>query len=84
MKATGRFCKKHGGDVEQGCLFLCDACARAGINPCKCGSPARAFGEAAMSSISCESCDQFLMGIWVNHIREKWTAGERGVLPDGK
>lgn len=74
-------CGKHGGDLQLGDAWLCDVCARDGIDPCSCGSPARLFGEALMSSVSCESCDQFVMGVDVEDIRSRWNSGERGVIP---
>lgn len=82
MKATGRFCKKHGGDLSLGDEWLCDTCARAGINTCKCGSPARAFSEALMSVVACESCDEFLMGVDIQDICDRWNSGERGYIKD--
>lgn len=80
LKATGRFCRKHGGDVPLGDEWLCDTCARSGITSCQCGSPARLFGEALMSVVACESCDESLMGIDVPDIRDRWNRGERGVI----
>lgn len=80
MASSNRFCHKHGGDIPFGDEWLCDTCARTGINTCSCGSPARYFGEALMGSISCESCDQFLMGVDIPDICERWNRGERGVI----
>ena len=79
--AYGRFCTLHGGDVSRSEAWLCDTCARQGINPCSCGAPARYFGEAMMTSVSCEACDQFVMQIaWKPDIRILWNQGARGVL----
>jgi hypothetical protein len=79
----GRFCTHHGGDVSPSDAWLCDTCARTGINPCSCGSPARYFGEALMTSVKCESCEQFVMQIaWQPDIRILLNQGLRGVLGD--
>jgi hypothetical protein len=78
-RARGRFCKKHGGDVGTGDEgWLCDTCARSGIDKCKCGGHARIFGEALMSSVFCEQCDERVSGVDVEDIRAKWNAGMRG------
>jgi hypothetical protein len=81
---TGRFCEKHGGDVsEQNAFFLCDTCSREGINKCECGGHARYFGEALMKSVSCESCDAFVMHVgWDFNVVHAWNRGERGVISD--
>jgi hypothetical protein len=77
---TGHNCATHGGDYKgPDKYFMCDTCARAGCNKCECGGHARAFGEAMMESVSCESCEQFLMGVGYNlNIKERWNNGERG------
>lgn len=84
---TGALCaKKHGGDYHgPDAGWYCDECARKGINPCSCGSPARYFGEALMCSVHCENnkCGEFLTGVGNNlNIRERWNKGERGVIED--
>ena len=48
------------------------------VKPCKCGQPARYFGEALMGSVSCTACDEFVMGVDVPDIRDRWNRGERG------
>lgn len=79
-RATGRFREKHGGDVPFGDEWLCDTCARRNINLCKCGNPARLFGEALFFSISCESCDEYIAGVDVLDICDKWNQGIRGFI----
>lgn len=74
-----RFCIEHGGDIQLD-KWLCDTCARKGIDKCKCGSHARFFGEALMFSVSCESCNEFVMGIDIRDIRDRWNRGERGFI----
>ncbi len=82
-RKRSRFCTRHGGDVSPSDAWLCDTCAREGINPCVCGSPARYFGEALMTSVKCESCDQFVMQIALKpDIRILWNQGFRGVLDE--
>lgn len=79
-KATGHLCAKHGG-AKNGPddFWLCDACARQGINLCSCGSPARYFGEALMCSVSCESCTEFVMLIGSSKkALQLWNEGVRG------
>lgn len=78
--ASGCFCAKHGGNLSIGDVWLCDICARQGIDVCSCGSPARVFGEAMLSSVSCESCNQFVAGVDVGDIRLRWNRGERGFI----
>lgn len=80
--ATGYLCIKHGGEkTNPDDFFLCDGCARDRINPCTCGSPARYFGEALMCSVSCESCDAFVMHVGLaKSVRELWNEGVRGVV----
>ena len=81
MSATGKFCEKHGGTVEQGdAYWLCDTCARTNINKCKCGAHARYFGEAMLRSISCEAeCGENLVTIcYDGDIRQMWNDGIRG------
>ena len=81
-KATGKLCEKHGGDCAgQDAFWYCDKCARDRIDPCKCGSPARYFGEALMCSVFCESCDEFVMHVGDEiNVRDKWNRGIRGVV----
>lgn len=80
-KASGRLCTRHGGDVSPSDAWLCDICTRNGIDPCSCGAPARYFGEAMMTSVSCEQCQQFVMQIaWKPDIRVLWNQGKRGVI----
>lgn len=83
-KSTGKLCPKHGGNCNSlDAYWLCDKCARAGINPCKCGSPARYFGEALMCSVYCESCDESVAIISdCVDIRQLWNDGYRGFLDD--
>lgn len=79
---TNRLCVEHGGDVDvSDAYFACDACARSGINKCACGSFARYFGEALMSSVSCESCNEHVshIGLGLN-MREAWNSGRRGEI----
>lgn len=79
MKASGRFCTNHGGDVSVYDSWLCDTCAREGINKCSCGSHARSFGEALMCSVSCESCKEYVMFIGMKpSVRDMWNKGLRG------
>ena len=77
-----RFCPKHGWDCDPyDAFWLCDTCARKDIDPCKCGSPARYFGEAMMKSVRCESCDEGLMTICCDEdIRKQWNEGKRGLI----
>lgn len=77
MKASNRFCKFHGGDISDGNEWLCDTCARQGINKCICGGHARIFGEGLASAVSCEDCDQSVGGIGVD-AKALWNSGVRG------
>lgn len=81
---VGRFCEKHGGDVSIGdAYWLCDTCARDGIDRCKCGSHARYFGEAMLSSITCEAeCGETLTVIGSSNTRKMWNEGRRGWVED--
>lgn len=77
-------CEKHGGNVSSDNLFLCDECARSGINKCRCGGHARIFGEALFATIKCESCGECLSGVgwdFCKSIKDKWNSGERGIFP---
>jgi transposase len=58
--------------------YDCDDCDGGRVKPCKCGQPARYFGEALMGSVSCTACDEFVMGVDVPDIRDRWNRGERG------
>lgn len=80
MGATGKLCVKHGGDCNPAdASWLCDECARTGINKCECGGHARAFSEAVMCGVSCESCRQSVVYIGFDRdIRELWNTGIRG------
>ena len=75
----GRLCKKHGGVPLGGDeSWCCDTCARGGINKCKCGGHARYFGEALMSSVTCEQCGDYVAGVDINEdIRALWNADRR-------
>lgn len=33
-----------------------------------------------MHAVSCEACDQFVQGVGVKDIRDRWNRGERGVI----
>ena len=79
---SGACCTKHGGDYcGPDAAWYCDECARDGIDPCDCGSPARYFGEALMCSVSCESCNEFVMTIADKvNVRDRWNRGERGLV----
>ena len=78
--ATGKLCAKHGGDCNPyDAGWLCDECARTGINNCECGGHARIFGEALMVSVSCESCSKSVMRVGYDiDIKGLWNAGVRG------
>lgn len=86
-----RFCQDHGGDLPYVEKFLCDTCAREGINRCGCGSHARLAGGKWLgkwlSGIVCERCDQvlFIFG-YCDDIEDRWNEGQRGYirLPDDR
>ena len=90
-KQTGKICPKHPNsnwaDPYSDAYWACDVCARKDINPCKCGSPAREFGEAMMCSVSCESesCKEHVwyVGDLLN-VREAWNSGLRGEIKETK
>ena len=76
-------CIRHGGALSYGNEILCDICARDGVNRCPCGSSARRFGEALMTSVSCETCHEFVMGVDLKEdIRDYWNRGERGFIEE--
>lgn len=77
---VGKFCEKHGGDVNLGdAYWLCDTCARKDINKCKCGSHARYFGEAMLRSVTCEAnCGESLATFGSSNVRKLWNEGLRG------
>lgn len=83
---VGRFCEKHGGDVSiSNAYWLCDTCARDGIDKCKCGAHARYFGEAMLCSINCEdNCGESLTTIndSSSNVRKLWNEGIRGRVED--
>ena len=81
-----KFCVKHGGkpsDMHPGDAgWLCDSCAREGINKCKCGGHARIFGEALMGWIYCESCDESVSKCLCDRgedVVSLWNRGIRGI-----
>lgn len=80
MSATGKLCAKHGGNCNPADAgWLCDECARTGINKCECGGHARIFGEALMVAVSCESCKQSVMRVGFGFdIKMLWNDGVRG------
>lgn len=78
-KQTFAPCKRHGGEGDR--YLSCHECITEGIDKCKCGGHARIFGEALMAGISCDDCDESLMGVgWDLKIRERWNRGERGEI----
>lgn len=74
-------CLKHGGDYAgQDAFWYCDLCARDQIDPCKCGSAARYFGEALCCTVTCESCDEFVTYVGCDvDVRDEWNKGNRGL-----
>jgi len=51
------------------------------LKPCDCGVKPVVFGEALMLSIRCPTCSgQFIMGVDVPDLRDRWNNGERGVV----
>lgn len=81
--SNSRNCKKHGGTLEDDydAWWLCDGCNSKGLDPCKCGSDAAIFGEALMQSVTCKSCDEFVMCVNSDkNIRELWNSGQRGMI----
>lgn len=85
MGPTGKLCTKHGGNYNPfDGFWICDACAREGIDKCPCGSHARYFGEAMMCAVKCEGCGASLMQIGFKpSVRDRWNQGMRGYIePD--
>jgi len=80
MLKTNKFCEEHGGDVDpRDKGWLCDTCAVQGYNKCKCGGNARGFGEALMSVVGCEDCEESVTGLDIN-ARKLWNEGVRGFV----
>lgn len=73
-------CKKHNGSLAYEDEWMCDICSTEDIDKCKCGGIARIFGEALITYIRCDICNEFLMGIDIHNIKQYWNNGERGCI----
>jgi len=82
MSKKTALCVKHGGKPEDfhqsDAFWYCAVCSCEGIAKCKCGGVARFFGEALMSSVSCDDCDESVgyLGFDKNAI-DLWNSGIR-------
>ncbi len=56
------------------------ACPKRNTTCPDCNVAPRVFGEALFACIECPKCGDFVMGVDIPDLKERWYRGERGIV----